>query len=133
MSLESERRGEASRAVRHATKQYLHIVGSRRRLTRFAAGSAQRNPDAPFVGDGLFGWWDDLVNPSHPDIVEIFTERELESIRRFDTVIRGFHQTCAERELPMQAFIRTKKFTEISTAARACYRVFRRFWFFTVA
>ena len=124
---------QQKKAIRHMTKQYLRTVGSTQRLRDYAAGSARRNPDTPFIGDGLFAWWDAFMNPSHPEIVDIFSERELESIRRYDTVIRSFHQTCTERELPIQDFTRTNKFREISNAARNCYRVFRRFWFFTVA
>jgi hypothetical protein len=129
MPLDAEQR----KAIRHMTKQYLRTVSSQQRLRDYAAGSARRNPDTHFVGDGLFAWWDAFMNPSHPEIVDIFSERELESLRRYDTVIRSFHQTSAERQLPIQDFTRTNKFAEISDAARDCYRVFRRLWFLGVA
>jgi hypothetical protein len=124
---------QEKKAIRHVTKQYLRIVGSSQRLLDYAAGSAQRSPDTQFVGDGLFAWWDAFMNPSHPEMADIFSQRELESLRRFDTVIRSFHQASTERQLSIQDFVRTNKFQEISDAARDCYRVFRRFWLFNAA
>ena len=124
---------QQKKAIRYMTTQYLRIMGSSQRLLDYAAGSARRSPDTPFVGDGLFAWWDAFMNPIHPEYAEIFSPRELESLRRYDAVIRGFHETSPDRDLPIQEFVRTKKFEEISDAARHCYRAFRRFWFFHAA
>ena len=124
---------EIKEALRHAAKQYLRIVGSPRRFRDFAADSVRRNPDIHFVGDGLFTWWSDLINPSHPEMGDVFSEQELESLRRYDAVIRSFHQSSADAKLPILDFIRTDKFQDISNAARDSYKVFRRFWFSTVA
>lgn len=124
---------DQKKAIRHMTKQYLCTVGSSQRLLAYAAGSARRSPDTRFIGDGLFAWWDAFMNPSHPEMADFFSQRELESLRRYDTVIRGFHETSEDRQLPIQDFMRTNKFQEISDAARDCHKVFRRFWFFHAA
>ncbi len=116
---------QQKKAIRHMTTQYLRTVGSSKRLLDYAAGSARRSADTRFIGDGLFFWWDAFMNPMHPDIVPIFTARELESLRGFDTLIRSFHESGTGRELPIREFVRTTKFEEISDAARHCYRAFK--------
>jgi hypothetical protein len=124
---------EKEETLRHAVKQYLRLLASPWRFRKYAAGSVLRNPDTDFIGDSLFTWWSDLINPSHPEMDEVFSVQELESLRRYNAIIRSFHQSSPESKLPILDFIRTDKFQEISNAARDSYKVFKRFWFFTVA
>lgn len=124
---------QQKKAIRYMTTQYLRTIGSSHRLLDYVAGSAQQFPDNHFVGDGLFAWWDAFMNPTHPEYADIFSPQELESLRRYDTVIRGFHEACPDRQLPIQEFVYTAKFQEISDAARHCYRVFKKSWFFRAA
>ncbi|MDR3458507.1 MAG: hypothetical protein P4N60_13735 [Verrucomicrobiae bacterium] len=124
---------QQKKAIRFMTKQYLRTIGSSQRLLDYATVSARRSPDTRFVGDGLFAWWDAFMNPARPEYADIFSSRELESLRHYDAVIRGFHQTSPDRDLPIQEFVRTTKFEEISNAARHCHRSFKRFWIFDVA
>ena len=121
---------QQKQAVRHITKQYLRIVSSKQRLLDYATGSERRSPEVHFVGDGLFTWWDAFMNANYPEAAVIFSPRELESIRRYDALIREFHRSSKNRELPIHEFVRTTTFEEISNAARHCYRAFRRFSIF---
>jgi len=124
---------EQKKAIRFMTKHYLRTIASTQRLLNYATVSARRPPDTQFVGDGLFAWWDAFMNPARPEYADIFSSRELESLRRYDAVIRSFHETSPDRDLPIQKFVRTTKFDEISNAARYCNRLFKRFWIFYVA
>ena len=124
---------QQKKAIRHMTTQYLRTVGSSKRLLDYAARSAGRSPYTHFVGDGLFAWWDAFMNPMHPDMFPIFSVRELEALKGFDAVIRSFHESGPDREMPIADFVRTTKFKEISDAARLCSGGFKRFGLFYVA
>ena len=119
--------------VRHMTAQYLRIVGSSRRLLDYAAGTSRSSRGFQLVADGLFTWWDTFVNPADPDLAKIFSHRELEALRSYDAIIRGFHETSPDRHMPIHVFVNTSKYQEISDAARHCHKAFKRFWFFRTA
>ncbi len=112
---------ETIKAVRHGTKDYLSHVASDSRLLARAAGLNLAALSAPLVADGLFAWWDALVNPADPGLAMIFSEGEMAALARYDAVIRGFHDFDPDKDMPLNQFVHTRTYRDIAAAACICY------------
>lgn len=101
-------------------RSYLRRASCKVELLAWRRSLEVSHGSEPIVADRLFHTWTAFIAPEDPSIGEAFDQSEIGAIEDFDAVIHEFHTNDASRLLPLDEFVKTTSFENISTVAKAC-------------